>query len=282
MALETFSSSSRGDAPEGDRQAAAAAAAWLETAVPDAGTPDGGTPEKLLEWALGRFQQRIALFTAFQAEGMVLLDMAWRIDPGVRVVTIDTGRLPEETFRLIEQVRERYAIAVEVVAPDAGEVAELVAGGGPNLFYRSVSERRACCRVRKVAPLRRALSGLSAWVTGQRRDQAPSRAGIGRAEIDAEHGGIVKLNPLADWTWDEVWTYLRVHEVPYHAYYDQGYTSIGCAPCTRAVRPWEDHRAGRWWWEEPGSHKECGLHFTAPSKNGRRPLPQTAGAPVSA
>ncbi|MEE8522920.1 MAG: phosphoadenylyl-sulfate reductase [Thermoanaerobaculia bacterium] len=244
-------------------------------------TPVGERPEELLRWALGRWRRKVALFTAFQAEGMVLLDMARRIDAHVRVVTIDTGRLPEETFRLIEEVRERYGIAVEIVPPDAGEIAELVAGGGPNLFYRSVADRRACCRVRKVAPLRRALSGLSAWITGQRRDQAPSRAGIGLSEVDAEHGGILKLNPLADWSWEQVWTYLRAHEVPYHRFYDRGYTSIGCDPCTRAVRPWEDRRAGRWWWEEPGAHKECGLHVPAPApKDGRRPLLQASAVTV--
>lgn len=243
--------------------------------------PAGERPEELLRWALGRWRRKVALFTAFQAEGMVLLDMAWRIDPEVRVVTLDTGRLPEETFRLIEEVRERYAIAVEIVTPDAGEVAELVARGGPNLFYRSVADRRACCRVRKVEPLRRALSGLAAWITGQRRDQAPSRASTGLTEVDGEHGGILKLNPLAYWSWEAVWDYIRLHDVPYHRFYDRGYTSIGCGPCTRAVRPWEDHRAGRWWWEEPGAHKECGLHVQAPvAKNGRRPLPQASTVAV--
>ncbi len=279
MSLELLSPTIAEDAPEGPQAAAA-----LLDAAGEAGkkTPEELVPEELLQWALGRWRQRLAVFTAFQAEGMVLIDMAWRLDPDVRVVTIDTGRLPEETFDLIEKVRERYRLTVEIVTPDADQVAALVARGGPNLFYRSVTDRRACCRVRKVEPLRRALSGLSAWVTGQRRDQAPSRAGIGMVEVDEEHGGIFKLNPLADWSWEQVWAYIRAHDVPYHGLYDRGYTSIGCSPCTRAVRPWEDHRAGRWWWEEPGSHKECGLHLTLPvAKNGRRSLPQAAAATVS-
>jgi len=218
--------------------------------------------EELLRWALGRFRRRLALLTSFQAEGMVLLDMAWRIDPSVRVVTLDTGRLPEETFGLIDRIHRRYGIEVEVEMPDPVAVAELVQGGGPNLFYNSVAERQRCCHVRKVVPLRRALAGLEAWVTGMRRGQAPSRAGIGRIELDRENGGLVKLNPLADWSWRRVWEYLGARDVPYHPLYDRGFRSIGCAPCTRSVGPGQDPRAGRWWWED-GEHKECGLHLTA-------------------
>lgn len=229
----------------------------------------GAGPEELLRWAIGRWRDRIAIGTSFQAEGMVLLDMAWRIDPKIRVFTLDTGRLPEETYELIERVRERYGLRVELITPDPQAVAELVRRDGPNLFYRSLAARRACCRVRKVEPLGRALRGLDAWITGLRRDQAASRRETPRVAVDAEHSGIVKLSPLADWRWDDVWAYVRVHEVPYHALYDQGYTSIGCAPCTRPVKPWEDHRAGRWWWESPGSHKECGLHMPPPLESGQ-------------
>lgn len=214
----------------------------------------------LLAWALERWGDRVALGTAFQAGGMVLLDMAWRIDRSVRVFTIDTGRLPAETYELIERVRERYRLAVEVYLPDARQVEELVRLGGPNLFYRSHEERLACCRVRKVEPLRRALAGLSAWITGRRRNQGTTRGDVRRLERDPLHPGVIKLNPLADWSEEQVWAYIAAHDVPYHPLYDRGYRSIGCAPCTRASLPGEDPRAARWWWEQDGQPKECGLH----------------------
>lgn len=218
--------------------------------------------QELLGWALERWGRRVAICTAFQAEGSVLLDMAWRLDPGVRVVTLDTGRLPQETHDLIERVRWRYGIRVEVHTPDARAVEAMVSSDGPNLFYHSLEGRKTCCRIRKVEPLKRALEGLAAWITGLRRDQAPSRAGVRRLEIDPGHGGITKLNPLAGWRVDQVGSYLEEHDVPYHALYDQGFASIGCAPCTRAVAPGDDPRSGRWWWEPTESPKECGLHAT--------------------
>lgn len=220
---------------------------------------EGYGPRNLLRHALRKWRRRVAVVTSFQAEGMVLLDMAWRLDPDVRVLTLDTGRLPQETYNMMDQVRERYGIDVEVFFPDAAAVEALLHRGGPNLFYDSVDSRIACCNVRKVEPLRRALSGLDAWITGLRRDQSPSRAGVSKVEIDDAHGGIAKLSPLADWTWDQVEAYTREHNVPKHPLYARGYASIGCAPCTRPVKAGEDPRAGRWWWEANGS-KECGLH----------------------
>jgi phosphoadenosine phosphosulfate reductase len=222
--------------------------------------------EEVVRWTLERWHPRAAVVTAFQAEGMVILDLAWRIRADVRVFTLDTGRLPAESYELIEKVRERYGIEVEVFSPDARRLEEMVRRSGPNLFYRSLEARQECCRVRKVEVLDRALAGLDAWLTGLRRDQMPSRAGTRKVERDEAHGGIVKVSPLADWTHEKVWDYIRDHDVPYHALYDRGYTSIGCAPCTRAPRAEEDARAGRWWWEsdEP---KECGIHFT-PGSNG--------------
>ncbi len=219
---------------------------------------------EILQWALGRWPGRIALCTAFQAEGSVLLDMAWRINPNLRVMTLDTGRLPQETHDLIERVRWRYGIRVEVHTPDSHAVDAMMSTSGPNLFYHSVEGRQACCHIRKVAPLKLALKGFSAWITGLRREQASSRAGVRRLEIDPAHGNIVKLNPLADWTHEAVWTYLRTHDVPFHPLYDQGYTSIGCTPCTRPVEAGQDQRSGRWWWEAAGTSKECGLHFARP------------------
>jgi thioredoxin-dependent adenylylsulfate APS reductase len=221
---------------------------------------EGEEPPVVLGWALERFSPAIAISTAFQIDGVALIDMAYEIDPHVRVFSVDTGRLPEETFELVEQLRERYpGLRLELLAPEAAHMQALVRHHGPNLFYRSVESRLLCCRVRKVMPLQRYLHGLDAWVTGLRRDQWATRTNIRKVEIDHDHGGIVKLNPLAEWTGDEVWDYVRERDVPYHPLYDRGYTSIGCAPCTRPTAPGEDARAGRWWWES-NAPKECGIH----------------------
>ena len=222
---------------------------------------DDKPPEELLAWGLERFGDRIALCTSFQAEGMVLLDMAWRVDPKVRVFTLDSGRLHQETYDIIDTVRKRYQLEIEVHSPDTRELEAMTRKHGVNLFYESVPQRLLCCQVRKVRPLQRALNGLDAWITGLRRETWASRADIRKIELDHEHGGIAKLNPLADWTHDEIWDYLRANEVPYHPLYDQGFTSIGCAPCTRRTAPGEDPRAGRWWWEK-NAPKECGMHCT--------------------
>jgi thioredoxin-dependent adenylylsulfate APS reductase len=221
---------------------------------------EGEEPEVLLEWAIERFSPSIAISTAFQTDGAVLLHKAYEIDPSIRVFSVDTGRLPQETYELIEEMRERYPdLQLELLSPDAGTVRAMVGKHGPNLFYRSVENRLLCCQVRKVLPLQRYLGGLDAWITGLRRDQWATRSDIRKVEIDHDHGAIVKLNPLAEWTEDEVWDYVREHEVPVNALYDRGYTSIGCAPCTRAVAPGEQARAGRWWWET-NAPKECGIH----------------------
>lgn len=217
-----------------------------------------GAPE-LLEWALDRFHPRLAISAAGGVDGMALIDMAWQIEPNVRVFTLDTGRLPPQTYSLFEDVRERYGIQVELEVPERDAVSELISREGPNLMYRGVDLRVACCEIRKVAPLKRKLATLDAWVTGLRREQWASRRNITKVELDREHGGIVKLNPLADWTLDDVWDYVRKNDVPYHELLDHGYTSIGCAPCTRPVMPGESERAGRWWWEE-NTNKECGIH----------------------
>ena len=220
----------------------------------------------LIEWALGEFGSSLAIATAFQAEGMVILDIAARISPAVRVFTLDTGRLPEETYRMIETVRERYGVTVETVAPDTGEVEAMVGLHGPNLFYREVPLRNLCCEVRKVRPIERKLRELKAWMAGLRRGQNESRAGVRKIE---EIEGKLKLSPLADWTAADVSDYIRKHDVPVHPLYAAGYRSIGCAPCTRAVAAGEDERAGRWWWELDGS-KECGIHFSPEGKAERK------------
>ncbi len=222
---------------------------------------DDQPPEAVLAWALERYGSRIALCTSFQAEGMVLLDMAWRIDPAVRVFTIDTGRQYQETYDLIDVVRERYKIPIEIYSPDTREVEAITRKHGPNLFYKAVPLRLLCCQVRKVHPLQRVLDGLDGWITGLRRETWASRSNIRKIEIDHDHGGIAKINPLADWTQEELWDYIRAHEVPSHKLYEQGFTSIGCAPCTRKTAPGEDPRGGRWWWET-NAPKECGMHCT--------------------
>jgi ferredoxin-nitrite reductase len=231
-------------------------AAWVADA---AARFEDATAEELLTWALDTFHPRMAISAAGGVDGLALVDMAWRINPDVRVFTLDTGRLPPETYALFEEVRERYGIDVEFEVPDGNEVAKLSTTFGPNLMYRSVDLRLACCNVRKVEPLKKKLATLDAWIAGLRREQWVSRRNIAKVELDREHGNIVKLNPLADWSLDRVWDYVRTNEVPYHELFDHGYTSIGCAPCTRAVLPGEPERAGRWWWEED-TDKECGIH----------------------
>ena len=231
-------------------------AAWVQDA---AERFEHAAAQDLLSWALERFHPRLAISAAGGVDGMVLIDMAWRIDPSVRVSTLDTGRLPAETYSLFEEVRERYGIQVEFEFPDRLEVERLVKNEGPNLMYRGVDLRLACCEIRKVEPLRRKLSTLDAWIAGLRREQWMSRSNIAKVGFDRDHGGIVKLNPLADWTLGQVWAYVREHEVPYHELFDHGYNSIGCAPCTRGVLPGEHERAGRWWWESD-TDKECGIH----------------------
>lgn len=216
-------------------------------------------PIELLDWALKNFNQRFAIAWSGQAEDMVVLDMACKIDPHVRVFTIDTGRLHEETYQLIEEVRKVYDLSIEVYFPDRGEAERMVRDFGVNLFYKSVELRHLCCHVRKVRPLLRVLQGLDAWATGLRREQWASRHNIMKIEVDHDHGQIIKLNPLADWTERQVWEYIKTNAVPYNKLYDKSYKSIGCEPCTRAVSPDEDPRAGRWWWEE-NAPKECGIH----------------------
>ena len=196
--------------------------------------------------------------TSFGAEDMVLLDLISKHARGIEVFTLDTGRLPEETYRLMSAARGKYPLAIRSYCPDTFELETYVERNGPDAFYNSVAQRKECCRIRKVGPLGRALSGKKAWVTGLRREQSRTRDGLDVKTWD-EVNGLFKFNPLLDWSWDEVQTYISRNEVPYNELHDRGYPSIGCAPCTRAVEPGEDIRSGRWWWEDANS-KECGLH----------------------
>ncbi len=217
--------------------------------------------EDVLRLALEKFGQRVALSASFGAEDMVLIDMLVRLDPKARIFTLDTGRLPQETYNVIDATRQKYGATIEVFFPQPDAVQNMVAERGMNLFYHSVENRKLCCGVRKMEPLRRALSGLDAWITGLRREQSVTRTAVHKVEWD-EGNKLVKVNPLVDWSYDDVWAYIREHNVPYNALHDRGYPSIGCAPCTRAVQPGEHERAGRWWWEHPET-KECGLHVSS-------------------
>ena len=203
--------------------------------------------EEVLKWAVENLHPKIALASSFQAQGMVLIDMLMDISREGRVFTLDTGRLNQETYDVMDEVRKRYGARVEVVFPEAGEVEEMVREHSVNLFYKGKDKRLLCCDIRKVRPLRRYLSGLDGWITSIRRDQTASRADAMKFEIDEANGGILKINPLVDWTNDRVWDYIKENKVPYNKLHDMGYPSIGCAPCTRAVKPGEDERAGRWW-----------------------------------
>jgi phosphoadenosine phosphosulfate reductase len=230
------------------------------------------TLQRLADAALARLAGIAAthapavLASSFGAEDMVLTDLIARHALPIAVFTLDTGRLPEETYALFERVREHYGLAIDVYAPETGALEAFVNAQGPNAFYRSVPLRQQCCALRKTAPLARALAGKGAWITGMRRAQSITRSDIAGESFDALHR-LPKFNPLVEWSDDDVWSYVRAFAVPVNALHARGYPSIGCAPCTRAVEPGEDVRAGRWWWEDP-EHKECGLH--------RRPSPPPA------
>jgi phosphoadenosine phosphosulfate reductase len=232
----------------------------------DTKTPTGPTPEfaglvAATKSTLGRIVAEFspAVFaTSLAAEDMVLTDMILKSGLPIDIFTLETGRLHQETLGMLDRIKESYGYEVKAFRPDTAAVDEYVGRNGLNAFYDSVDMRKECCRIRKVEPLNRALAGKKAWVTGQRRAQAATRTGLEVQEHDEAHG-MAKFNPLADWSEQDVWHYLRSNDVPYNPLHDKGYPSIGCEPCTRAIQPGEDVRAGRWWWENPES-KECGLH----------------------
>lgn len=222
--------------------------------------------EDLLAWAIDNYGSRFAIVTAFQPEGMVLVDMALRYAPATRIITVDTGRLPQETYDIMDAVRLRYGNGVEVILPDADEVERMVGRHGVNLFRADPSLRKLCCQIRKVRPLTRRLAqSVDVWAAGLRRQQSAERASVGKVEAEGGDLGLIKLNPLADWTREQVDEYVARHAVPIHPLLSQGYATVGCAPCSRAVAAGEDDRAGRWWWEQDGG-KECGIHVAPDGK----------------
>ena len=207
-----------------------------------------------------RNYKEVVFASSMGAEDMVLTDLIAKYRPDITIFTLDTGRLPQETYDLMQEVRRLYDVPLSVYFPDGRLVEEFVAQHGVNGFYDSVDKRKSCCFVRKVEPLQRALKGKGAWITGMRRDQAVTRGTLEVSSFDAGNG-LQKFNPLLDWSNKDVWAYIRKNDVPYNKLHDQFYPSLGCAPCTRSVTAGEDIRAGRWWWEDPSS-KECGLHVS--------------------
>ena len=224
------------------------------------GAFESRSAHEILTWGIKNFHPRLSLSCSFGSPGgLVLLDMMHEIDPTSRVFFLDTGRLPQATYDLIDRVRDRYDMEVEALFPEAEPLQKMVREHGQNLFYESVEKRQLCCRIRKVEPLKRYLTDLDAWVSALRRDENVTRTETPKVMLDPVHGGIVKLNPIADWSADDIWKYVREHKIPVNRLHAEGYPSVGCDPCSRAVRAGEDRRAGRWWWENPET-KECGIH----------------------
>lgn len=224
------------------------------------------SPQKIMERALSTYDNIAISFSG--AEDVVLIDIAHRLKKDIQVFSLDTGRLHPETYQFIDRVRKHYGIAIEVLSPDAAQVEALVKAKGLFSFYED--GHKECCGIRKVAPLRRKLSTLDAWITGQRKDQSPStRSDVPVVQVDGAFSSddreLIKFNPLSNWSSAEVWMYIRAYEVPYNSLHERGFISIGCEPCTRAVLPNQHEREGRWWWEE-ATKKECGLHAVSPTQ----------------
>jgi len=214
--------------------------------------------QELLQSFMSQYGARLALSSSLSIEDQTLTDMMLRIDPQANIFTLDTGRLFPETYELIDRTNEHYKVKLKVYCPQTEALQQFVATEGINPFYESIEKRHACCEVRKLEPLRRAFRDLDVWVCGLRSAQSVTRSDMRLIEWDERHG-LLKINPLIHWTEQQVWDYIRENRVPYNRLHDKGFPSIGCEPCTRAVRRIDDVRAGRWWWESP-DHRECGLH----------------------
>ena len=216
------------------------------------------TTKSAIRWASDNLYPSVGKASSFGAEDVVLIDIIVRINPKFQFFTLDTGFLPKETFDTINAIEDKYGITVERLKPDVERVNTMVEKYGEDMFRKSVKNRKMCCHTRKVEPMNAKLATLDGWITGLRRDQSETRRGTDMFELDVAHGGMIKINPIIHWSMDDIWRYIKKHGVPYNALLDKGYISIGCDPCTRAVKPGEDSRSGRWWWEH--GNKECGLH----------------------
>ncbi len=230
-----------------------------------AGSEESSSLETLA-WTMNRFGKDAVFSCSFGAEDMVILHLLSTLkekDSKIPdIITLDTGRLNEETYQLIDQVIQKYGFSIKFLHPDADGLNEIMKDYGPNLFYRSVELRKKCCEIRKVIPLNIELSKRKAWITGLRKEQSVDRSDIQKIMDDPDRDWMIKISPLADWTEEQVWAYIRQNSIPYNSLHDRGFPSIGCAPCTRAIVPGEDSRAGRWWWET--GKKECGIHRISP------------------
>lgn len=214
--------------------------------------------EEILAFFMSQYKRKIVQASSMGAEDQVLTHMICEIDTSIRIVTLDTGRLFQEIYDLIARTNEQFKINIEIYFPDYKQVEEMIKKKGINLFYESVENRKMCCGIRKNEPLKRALQGMEVWICGLRKDQTVTRFYNKVVEWDEQHR-LLKINPLINWTEKQVWNYIREHNIPYNVLHDKGFPSIGCQPCTRAIQPGEDSRAGRWWWET-SENKECGLH----------------------
>ena len=218
----------------------------------------GLTAFEILEKALSLFSKKIVFATSLGAEDQVITFMLSKIDKSTAILTLDTGRVFPETYDLLHRTINRYGVEIKSYFPDTNKVEEMVNSKGINLFYESIENRKLCCHVRKIAPLQRGLKGMDAWITGLRREQSVTRTGLKIVEWDGGNG-LIKINPLLEWSEEQVWDFIKTNDIPFNKLHEQGFPSIGCQPCTRAIEKGEDLRAGRWWWEMPDS-KECGLH----------------------
>lgn len=218
----------------------------------------GKSPEEVIAFAAEKFGTKIALSTSLGAEDQALTHMLVNVNKNIRIFTLDTGRLFPETYDLLSRTSKKYKKEIEVFFPEKDNVQKMVNSKGINLFYDSIENRKSCCYIRKIEPLQRAFSGLDAWICGLRAQQAVTRSDAQVFEWD-QVNNIIKINPLVNWTEEQLWDYIKTNKIPYNKLHDKGFPSIGCQPCTRAIMEGEDVRAGRWWWEQPDT-KECGLH----------------------
>jgi len=221
---------------------------------------DGFSAKQIISFAHKTFKDRVQFATSLGEEDQVITDIIASVAPEIGIFTLDTGRLFPETYALIDKTKKKYPMTFKLFSPDTSAVEKMVEEKGINLFYDSIENRKLCCEIRKVHPLEKILSTLDGWISGIRRDQTTNRLDAKMLEIDNQHSGIIKINPLIDWSWKQTKDYISENNIPYNKLLDQGYTSIGCEPCTRSIKEGEDLRAGRWWWEDD-TNKECGLHM---------------------